>query len=115
MGLDQTRQHDHALTVDGGRPLHIELWSDRDDCAVAHLHVTSSDVAGVALHGHNKGVADDEMSALRQALGGRRQRLTRCGKRRERSSAAQNAAAAEVMSDHGCLSEFTSCIPAVSI
>ena len=49
------------------RARRVELGSDRDDGAVAHMHVAVGDVAGVALHGHDVGVADDEVAARGQS------------------------------------------------
>ena len=64
MRLDEARQHDHAAPVDRRRARRLEAWPDRDDGAVRHMHVAIGDVAGV-VHGHDIGVADDEVAARR--------------------------------------------------
>ena len=101
--LDQARQHDHAAAVDGPRARRVEVLSDRDDDAVAHVNVAILDVA-VLLHRHHIGFADDDVAACREFRRSGRERAPRKSGgagRGQRGSAAQQAAAREIKMRHG--------------
>ncbi len=55
--------------------------ADRDDGAVAHVHVADCEIAELRVHGQHVGAADDELAARRQfrgrALGRTHRRLLR--------------------------------------
>ena len=76
--------------VDDARSRRGDLRRDRDDRAVAHVHVAAREIADRRVHRQHGGAADDELAARRQrfrrpaprARRGLREDTRRAGERR---------------------------------
>ena len=79
MGVDEARHADHAAAFDDLRLRRVDLRRDRDDRAVAHMHVAGREIVDLGVHGQHGGAADHELAARRQRCAG-----AFCGPRRRR-------------------------------
>jgi hypothetical protein len=110
MGFDQARHDDHAGAVDLPSAA-FDVFADRDDFTVLHVHRSAHDIAERAVHRHHIGVREGELAARRQprraAVAAQRLRHQRRGKqtrRAERGSAANEITPAQFA--HGPLPEW---------
>jgi len=67
--LDEARQHDHPAAFYHLRTAGLNVAADRDDRALAHVHVCVGQVAHARIHGHHVGVADKDLAALGKLSG----------------------------------------------
>ena len=115
--VDEARHADHAAAVDDLRLRRIDLGRDRDDRAVAHMHVAGREIGDLRVHGQHGGAADDELAARRQrrarALGGAR------GRRWARSSCGVASSAPSAVAPLSIVRRLIGCcvivVPPVSI
>lgn len=89
--FDQTGQHDHAAPVDEYRTRCIEAATHRDDVAAAHMHIGIGNVAARRVHGHDKGVLDDELALPGQFSNGRCARYAGTGGQAKGAKCARGA------------------------
>ncbi len=58
--VHETRQHDHVPRVDFKRAGRLKTGADRDDRAIAHMHVGAGQFPQRGVHGEHMATTDDE-------------------------------------------------------
>jgi hypothetical protein len=64
--IDEARHADHAAAIHDLDIRQLDPGSDRDDRAVAHVHVARSEIPDARVHGQHVRCTNDEFAARRQ-------------------------------------------------
>ena len=94
MRLDQSRHADHAAAVDHLGAGRGHVGGNRDDRAVAHMHVAARQIADARVHRQHVGAAHDELAARGQRAGPGALRERTAGRRLAAPSAVAAASTA---------------------
>jgi hypothetical protein len=70
MRIDEAGHADHAGAIDDLSRWRFDLLGDRDNGAVADVHVAHSEVGHGRIHGEHGATADDELAARGQGYAG---------------------------------------------
>jgi hypothetical protein len=74
MRFDQAGENDHLAPIENRRAGSLDRFADGDDLAVPDVNIAARDVAKSRIHGHDIGVAQDQLAA-----GGQRRRVSASG------------------------------------
>jgi len=112
--VHEARHADHAAALHDLSIRQLDPWSDRDNRAVAHMHVTRFEIPEARVHGQDGSAADDEFAARRQRRAWRARRsrdrllaekLTRCRNQSAQCGRAfEHRAPAHAREHHGWIS-----------